>query len=1355
MIPWKDRLYAFLLSRVLGPWLDEESLQLLHQSIEVSLQEGRLILKQIGLNTQKLTEKIGQREWKICQATVGRLDVCLFLEEVSADTVEGDSRYEETSESMFPSLAWRAMALGSAASGGRKIALMAKVTLEGIVVHVEPSNIHDRREAAVAQQAPNDTSTASSETAEESSTSSTFTTAANNMLSSFLEAALAALRLSVQINRLTVRIHTAISNLDHEHSSVVGNEPQISSLSCSTYPWVELRVKSIFYRDAENQSSFSTNQSTSSYQSIGGARQTLSRLTSSADSYSTAMHKSLDLTRISVSVGTSSGWETEDSDQPIPSSTASTTMVLLEGITHVRMRVIEYSASSSSSTIKTMEQTNSWPSLQQDVEVFLGQNLHFFVDEASLRAALELVSKFQKQETITQEPKTAHVEIAGEQSVKTPSSSDRSDISRQLKSSTDAVDKQAIEGIMEQYQEARRRAERNEVRGGLLLPDSETMDDGDVLTFDAFFDANDKSFYHYSTMLSKSQAPGNDNEGTASKNFVHTKLRCHLNSASAKIAFQKEKSDEYILATLSDVQLSSSLSSLQSSHTIGVSHFEIEEGRPDLESLGRVRIGSILSFSSIEEDTDDRIHEQLGHDEEILVQAPCISVSATMSCTPVDGPSTKTANSVMVDVDIEPFVLTCPPRVLHNLSFFLSKAFPEKDDDALSPIVSKVEKETCSDLRLCVRASCAHLDVVYPLEDISSSTWSSLFARSGVSLVDNFVVSQSAIGVRVERLLVQMNESSDDVSIEELETSFQHILVYAYFHADTDRNHRLLDLTALTGTASPATFSIAKYLDQTQDTSKRQNRATISFPLAPAISSFKARQEDDDDDDDVSPILSPTKEFRKASRRELHGSEPQPQLLDAISCANKLIDLRIQQVSMDLSVDEIAILAEVLCSQMSPAQTPTDKKASAPLPQEMISFSISMEKVAFAVHGDQDDSSSILHGLPIYSYLFKFDQFSTNLLLEGGLPKHARILVHDVVFHEVEDLLPTDPSDSLRSLSAEERAEVVHSRVAITSRTKMSPLIHRSHLFTPISRESPATLLDVIDATRSDFMERSLHLTLYDLTHRFRYDSEWMKRIRRLVTRLSNTLHHENTTIESAEAKDSPHPGTNGSMTRLFLCMADCNMDYSSPCRWKTPSRSILRVGEVRVSCNMIQPSADLQAVKLSVGDVAVCLCNSRFPYSFEDSKMVDTEIHQMEDVPLAINDRPEDILRKMNSRTVLMVDCLDAILTVNHSQSREVSQAQVLVALSVGEISLFACKDSFSLLMDSIGEFCLEACAMDEESFQNLKRSSEAEETYYDPMAREEDLSEETTRRVHVGDDLKEKKSTASVHRNFDLGCV
>jgi hypothetical protein len=61
-------------------------------------------------------------------------------------------------------------------------------------------------------------------------------------------------------------------------------------------------------------------------------------------------------------------------------------------------------------------------------------------------------------------------------------------------------------------------------------------------------------------------------------------------------------------------------------------------------------------------------------------------------------------------------------------------------------------------------------------------------------------------------------------------------------------------------------------------------------------------------------------------------------------------------------------------------------------------------------------------------------------------------------------------------------------------------------MFTPISRESPSFLLDLIEQTSGNtglqdaFVQKKVHLTFYHLTHRFDVESKWLERFLSLFT---------------------------------------------------------------------------------------------------------------------------------------------------------------------------------------------------------------------------------------------------------------
>ena len=134
MLQWKERLYAFLIQRFVGPWLDEESSQRLYQSIDVSIQDGIFVLRDVSLATEKLTSLL-QHPVRIRKATIDKLEIHLSLEEHGQQEEEQQQPQTEYSVS---SLAYRAFKLGSAHTPGA-FGLVVQILVEGIRIEIEPA----------------------------------------------------------------------------------------------------------------------------------------------------------------------------------------------------------------------------------------------------------------------------------------------------------------------------------------------------------------------------------------------------------------------------------------------------------------------------------------------------------------------------------------------------------------------------------------------------------------------------------------------------------------------------------------------------------------------------------------------------------------------------------------------------------------------------------------------------------------------------------------------------------------------------------------------------------------------------------------------------------------------------------------------------------------------------------------------------------------------------------------------------------------------------------------------------------------------------------------------------------------
>lgn len=208
---------------------------------------------------------------------------------------------------------------------------------------------------------------------------------------------------------------------------------------------------------------------------------------------------------------------------------------------------------------------------------------------------------------------------------------------------------------------------------------------------------------------------------------------------------------------------------------------------------------------------------------------------------------------------------------------------------------------------------------------------------------------------------------------------------------------------------------------------------------------------------------------------------------------------------------------------------------------------------------------------------------------------------------------------------------------------------------------------------------------------------------------------------------------------QLFVSLADCNLDYTSSEHFNTPSRTIVRFGDVRLSSNLVSPPGEIQAYRLSINDVSVHLSNIRSPYGAENARLAHASVLMSpEDLvskpyfKMSSQGSPETTLQKQNFITIATLDSMDSLLAVSkarntdklHWEAASRNEPLVTASLTVGHLYLYACRDSFACLMDTIGEWQLKVTALTEEQVETLKAMSTASsdiasaEKFFDPLS-------------------------------------
>eukprot|EP00536_Pseudo-nitzschia_multiseries_P015721 jgi/Psemu1/312383/fgenesh1_kg.940_\ len=288
------------------------------------------------------------------------------------------------------------------------------------------------------------------------------------------------------------------------------------------------------------------------------------------------------------------------------------------------------------------------------------------------------------------------------------------------------------------------------------------------------------------------------------------------------------------------------------------------------------------------------------------------------------------------------------------------------------------------------------------------------------------------------------------------------------------------------------------------------------------------------------------------------------------------------------------------------------------------------------------------------------------------------------------------------------------------------PLLFRSQLFTPISQDTPSILVDLVDLSTAglpgnrELKQRRLYLTLYHLTYRYETDSDWIERFSNIVmSPVEKSQERSETIFESRESSSQEGKDVEKSLTRLFLSCADINLDYRSPRYFRTVSKNIIRIGDLRLSCNMMKPVGARQAYHLSVGDVTYHITSDVIDnqYRYENKllcrhSMISKEQKHFAGIKVSLfGTMPEAILRELDFVNVLSLDTMDVVVRQRNgsplSRPDLSNEPPFAVTLTIGTISIQGCKDSFTCFVNSVGELQSKLTALTHEDILRLREAS------------------------------------------------
>ncbi|KAL7487047.1 hypothetical protein ACHAW6_012661 [Cyclotella cf. meneghiniana] len=1315
-LSWKHRLYAFLLRRALGPLLTTKSAADLRSSIQdVDWSKGKLVLVDVELDPDYLTRLFAGkghddggcddavatssilRNIAVTRARIRRFEIHLSLCDSGDQSTSRSTARKATSALLRSIFGSGGDEPGDSSYG---TALVAHVELAGLDVELAPvKRIHQVKleknytsEPCMREPTPLNT-TLLPIVDQEAETSGFF--------SSLVDSALKSLRLSVELSDVSVRMfsqHCDTTTWNEVHCSTPGIKRDTETIDpcCVTLQIALAR----YYDSIESRSETPANKPK----------------LHEDKAEKLVLSKTLDWCGLVI--------QTEQRKAvPIP-------ILRSSGEGRILFRVYEQ-------WYHDMMDRSCSLSGRQEIDISLGYHISTDVDVWSLTRLIVVSNALTSINLSDNEDHANEVE-----------SEDVAEYFTPRLALADEFTREAYDKVMKQYTEARHLARTRELRGGLLIPSFDEDYGGSgaagEISFDAFFDANDHSVSYYCDLLDEKW---NTDKTVAltQRPHVHTMttkvdfgmseftLKIQLNVAAALVT----KSPEFILISLGDLRVLISDSASAAKINCSISHFDIESQLLTADSTTQSAVNeSILRFVDLsEKDT-------------MLVSSPP-SISAYIELFKVPDAKDK-ANEFEVDLILQPLEIIYDRRAVSWLTDLTTKI---EDRPRRS---SSKEIKSSGEITYHMSVSCGYIVVMMPCERFEATHPDALFARCGYQEVEQRGTPFLGIGLELDNVSADFSNKSDEESTAV--TKFSNAILFAkgvqlepgcrgrrrFASSFVSRRTDLVACTTNQDRSSDSfiTLSCARLF---RNCGKQSTKRKSSFPMILPLE--KARQENDDADHDCDRF-NDTLQSRCKKRESSNidkATDPQFIMSSEASEAGSEIIMHVPFLCLDITLDERLELINIISSFSS--QTIPKKIVPRKDDREWCCVAFNVGQLSIVLYGCEE----------MNSYSLVCDNMQVHTLMENfsGF-RNARVALADITLYELSemDVLSKCHRDNSFPTSCAVKSKRVQNRLMVNRRCSESKAIFfRSKLSQPLSPEYPAILIDALIRKRisdshemsdDECDEKSIHVSVYDMTYRYCVGSNWLQNFSRLVEGQSGQ--------EESVSRDGQEDESEPSLTNLFFNFADCNVDYTTPFSYKTASRSVLRIGEVHLSSNIFTPSDRAQSCKVSLSDVDLHICNFRHPYKEENSLLScahrhfnedDMHVHGIEKrVPGKVMVTLNGALSCMDFINVATIDSVDAVILILYRGSKQ-NQGSVepatTVALTIGTIQCNFCKDSFSCLVDTLNEWLIRFTALSDAELENLKST-------FEPKSKVGVVDEIQTKSTH-------DFSTPSIQQSIDLG--
>jgi len=1245
---------------------------------------------------------------------------------------------------------------------GTGMALVAHVELEGLDIVLAPGRTNPvmewstpSQQQSAQQQLQHQEQQSPNTPSQEQDASS-----APGFFSSLVDAAMKSLRLSIDISDVTIRAHSSpycnvVDGLNDD-DAIYDDRNGVGGYDGDNGCWVALRLASARCYDLIEES---PNSTPSGKTRLDGDKDRSKVKTAPKTREKLILSKALDWEGITI--------ETGGSGIPMgristATSSSYTSIFQSTGGGHLRFRVFE------TWSTNTSQQKGSFLSARRDIEVSLGQRMGIDVDLCSLTRLVDIanaltqcdeedgdfVDAYDDEEEDNSRSWEDASDLIEQQNgtTKKTSSSVVVDSNKNPTTLADEFSKETYDQIMKQYTDARHLARTRELRGGLLIPSFEERDDvdednmgGGEISFDAFFDANDHSVSYYCSMMEEKPSVGEYEEGqkkgTNSRSVGQTKIdvglpeltvKLHVGMPSARadgilhrtsMEQEDHSSEEYILLSLGDLRVIVFGSVGESKVNCSVSHFDIESQVTDMQ--GDIVNAPLLRF--LDDDSDGVMGSEL-----LVSIAPCISMMAELS-----GSEDETQTR-RVDLVLQPLEIIYQEQALRRLSdvIALLPSFETASSDAEgedSNLMNAYFSVSSSSIVLMIPCQCNSEKI------LKDTTPNPLFQRHGYRDQESGGRKFSGLGVELDNITIDLSrkvsiiDNDQTNSEEKAAMSCSHVILFAKgTELERGRRYRKFssyisrraDIVALTGDedSEPDASITISFSTAVQQTSR-------SFPIILPLSSTKARQEMDESDGEIDHLYED--EFKSANGLSgIQSSDPQYILSSEANEAKRELAINIPNIFFESTTLERQQLSDLLTNirpgdnePESVNHRPTDANSTHLGKANLLGLAVNVGQISVVLHSSELNESN--------SYSLIMDKMQIHTLVSSSGVRNVRFLSHDITLYELSNFCPA-PDMCVRNqypTSCIERCKRIQERLTKSPSTIARAIFFRQKLCQSLSADTPAVMVDALIRGDDECREMGIHINVYDMTYRYIMNSDWIRNLTALVKGKSSEgeVGKQYSAQEEQEevVQEEVSLETSSSLTNLFVTLADCNVDYTSPQNFRNASRVIFRMGEVRFTSNIVTPSAAVQAYKLSLSDLRLHICNYRHCHNEENSLLSCAHRHLYKDDLFLPGEARcfvgrnvvglDDVLCRMNFVNVAILDKLDTIIFKNNCgidghQGHQQNDPATTVVCTVGKLSIYACHDSFSCLNETYNEWFIKSTALSEEEIEKLRESSESQ---------------------------------------------